>query len=452
MKGRHRKLILAGVPILAVLAVVLYQIPFVYNRVAWRVDNLTTRIRYAIHPPDEAIFVPQEPLQTAAASLPPTASPTPEGPTPQNTVQVGQETLTPTPAVTATRLPDAVQLDGVVYVKQNERWNYCGPANLAMALKFWGWDGTRDDIARAIKPGINNPDLSFIQRGRSDKNIMPSEMIDFIAENTKYNVVARFGGNLDVIKKFIANGYPVLVEKGTYREDISGRISWMGHFMFTTGYDESTGSLIVQDSLIDDDNTAEDHMNVSMDYQKYLEGWRAFNYLFMVIYPPDRHTDVYALLGPWSDPEWAYQHALKIAQEEAKTLTGIQRFFALFNVGTSLVKLQRYEEAASAYDAAYTYYPELPQDDRPWRMLWYQTWPYMAYYYSGRYQDTLNLANHTLKETISSPDLEESLYWRGLAKEALGDIDGATADLRRAVHLNKHFDAAQQELYRMQNQ
>jgi len=448
MKDRYKKWILVGVPILTVLTVVLYQIPFIYNRVAWRVDHLTTRVRYAINPPDEAIFVPQEPLPTEYTSQPPADSPTPDPPTPEHTIQVEQETSTPTPAVTATPLPDVVQIDGVEFVKQNERWNYCAPANLAMALKFWGWDGTRDDIARAIKPGINNPNLSFIQRGRSDKNVMPSEMIDYVAENTRFSVVARFGGNLELIKKMIANGYPVVVEKGTYREDTTGTISWMGHYMFTTGYNNNQGTLIVQDSLIDDGNTAEDHTNVRMDEEKYLNGWRAFNYLFLVIYPPEQQGEVYELLGPWSDPEWGYQHALEIAKEEGGALSGIQRFFALFNQGTSLIKLQRYEEAAAAYDTAYDYYPNIPKEDRPWRMLWYQTWPYMAYYYSGRYQDTVNLTN----QTLTQPDLEESLYWRALAKEALGDNGGAAADLRKALHLNKNFDAAAIQLNRIQNQ
>ena len=34
-----------------------------------------------------------------------------------------------------------------------------------MALDFVGWDGNRDDIARAIKPGVQDPKLDFIQQG-----------------------------------------------------------------------------------------------------------------------------------------------------------------------------------------------------------------------------------------------------------------------------------------------
>ena len=68
-------------------------------------------------------------------------------------------------------------------------------------------------------------------------------------------------------------------------------------------------------------------------------------------------------------------------------------------------------------------------------MLWYQTGPYEAYYLTGRYQDVINLVNQTLS-FLGSPILEESLYWRGLAREGLGDLEGAAADLIKAAEIN----------------
>jgi hypothetical protein len=41
----------------------------------------------------------------------------------------------------------------------------------------------------------------------------------------------------------------------------------------------------------------------------------------------------------------------------------------------------------------------------------------------------INLATTTL-DAMSEPVLEESYYWRALAREALGDIDGAIQDLQ----------------------
>jgi tetratricopeptide (TPR) repeat protein len=308
-----------------------------------------------------------------------------------------------------------------------------------MALNFWGWPGDRDDIARVVKPGVSNPDLDFIQQGRSDKNVMPSELIGFVVDHTDLNVVARFGGDLEIVKKLIASGYPVLVEKGDIREDSSGKISWMGHYLFLTGYDDIAGEFVIQDSY--QPEVAIPVKNTREDYQTLLEGWRSFNYLFMVVYPPVDQEVVLGLLGDWADPSWAYQQALEIAEREIQTLSGVDEFYAWFNKGTSLVKLEHYLEAGEAYDQAYQIYSGLDDNaSRPYRITWYQTTPYMAYYFSGRYQDVINLANFTL-ETIADPTLEETFYWRGLAHYALGNKTQARDDLYRSVWLNPHFEA-----------
>ena len=431
MKKPSRTWFLLLIPILILLAALIYQIPFVYDRMSWRVEDLKTRIIYAINPPDEAIFKPVGGTPAATpfiASSPDTPEPSPEGPIATDTVM----------AITPTALPERVILDGVVYVHQHERWNYCGPANLAMALNYWGWPGDRDDIARVVKPGINDPDLSFIQQGRLDKNVMPSEMINFVAEHTDYNIVARFGGDLDLLKHMIANDFPVMVEKGYYEEDYTGKVAWMGHYLFTTGYDETAAEFVVQDAYL------EPGKDMRVDYQTYLEGWRSFDYLFMVIYPPERQDQVLALLGDWADPAWSYSHALEIAEEEIQTLTGVNAFYAWFNKGTSLVKMEHYLEAGEAFDQAFQVYEGLIDDDaiRPYRITWYQTGPYRAYYFSGRYQDVINLANDFTLATIADDSLEESLYWRGLAYYALGKKALAQSDFYRAVWLNPNFEDA----------
>ena len=428
MKKPSRSWFLLLIPFLILLAALIYQIPFVYDRLSWRVDDLKTRIIYAINPPDEAIFKPVGGTAASTpfiASSPDTPEPSSEGPTPTPTDT--EPVFTPTP------LPERVILEGVIYVDQHERWNYCGPANLAMALNYWGWPGDRDDVARVVKPGINNPDLNFIQQGRLDKNVMPSEMIDFVAEHTDYNIVARFGGDLDLLKHMIANGFPVMVEKGYYEEDYTGKVAWMGHYLFTTGYDETAGEFVVQDAYL------EPGKDMRVDYQTYLEGWRSFDYLFMVVYPPDRQDQVLNLLGDWADPAWSYAHALEIAEEEIQTLTGVNAFYAWFNKGTSLVKMEHYLEAGEAFDQAYQIYEGLIDDDavRPYRITWYQTSPYKAYYFSGRYQDVINLANFTL-DTIADDSLEETLYWRGLAHYALGKKALSQLDFYQAVWLNLH--------------
>jgi tetratricopeptide (TPR) repeat protein len=343
------------------------------------------------------------------------------------------------PTITSTPLPASVILKGVKYVDQRNRWNYCGPANLTMALNFWGWKGNRDDIAKVIKPGEDNPNMDFIERGKIDKNVMPYEMVDFVNDTTIFNAVYRSGGDMTLLKSFIAAGYPVIVEKGYYERDANGTLSWLGHYQFVTGYDDAAKIFIVQDTYLDGPN-------FKIGYTEFSEGWRDFNYLFMVIYPTDSEQKIHDLLGNWSDDQWANQHALELADEEINKLSGFGAFFAWFNKGTSHVLLQQYVDAANAYDQAFTLYATLDAAKRPYRMLWYQTGPYKAYYYSGRYADVINLAGITLDSVIGGPYLEESLYWRGMAYYMAGKTDLAVDDYRLALKVHPKWIPATQAL------
>jgi len=50
---------------------------------------------------------------------------------------------------------------------------------------------------------------------------------------------------------------------------------------------------------------------------------------------------------------------------------------------------------------------------------------------------------------VDKPVLEETYYWRGMAKAALGDRDGAVEDLTRAQTLNPNSTPAAEELQRL---
>lgn len=430
-------LIAIALPFSLMMLVFIYYLPPVHDRLGWRVDQLRADIKYALDPPQEAVFVPQEQVAPIVASTLQALEPTPTaGVTPLPTEPGPSPTPepSPTPAPTVTPLPQALQLEGVKYEDQHGRWNYCGPANLSMALTYWGWDGDRDVVGAYVKPNDK------------DKNVMPYEMQNFVETQTNgLGLLIRSGGDIELLKGLVAAGFPVLAEKGYYTYDSSGKYSWLGHYQFVTGFDDARQVLIVQDTYIKDGN------NHAFPYEDFIDGWRAFNFLFMVAYPLERQGEVLALLGPWEDPGWAESRALEIANEETSTLTGVDAYFAWFNKGSSHVNLFEYADASAAYDYAFQVYADLPDLDlRPYRMLWYQTGPYKAYYYSGRFQDTIDLADQTLFKTISEPVLEESFYWRALAREARGDIQGAIDDLITAIDLNPNFFAGLSQLQRIQ--
>jgi hypothetical protein len=425
---------------LAVLALGTYFFPPVHDRISNRLDDLRTQAKYFFNPPQDAVFLPTQ--QAAidsivnatmqAHALVQLPSGTPKAPSAHGTANPHA-----TSTVTSTPLPSQVNLPGVKYVDQLDRWNYCAPANLTMALNFWGWKGTRDDVAKVVKPGENDPSKNFIDRGKSDKNVMPYELVDFVNNDTNYKALYRYGGDIKLFKTMLANGFPMIAEKGIYENDTTSRDSWMGHYQFVTGYDDTSKTFLVQDTYLKGPN-------YRVPYSDFMEGWRAFDRVFMVVYPADREQDVMTLLGPYADPQWAAQHALDMTNQEITGLSGAPLFFAWFARGTSMVALQQYVDAANAYDQAFSIYATLDPNysTRPWRMMWYQTGPYWAYYYSGRYQDVIRLANTTLDPSLLGVNtLEESLYWRGLAEYALGNTAQALGDVQRSVYYNKNFQA-----------
>ena len=430
------------IPLALLFAVGVYFLPPVHDRLATRVGLLRTRIIYFFNPPNEAVFQPSgETALTIETVIATTRAEYLLTLTPLATV-TPRPVSTLIPTITSTPLPDSVILPGVTYVDQHNRWNYCGPANLTMALNFWGWKGTRDDVAKIVKPGSGDTKKTFIEQGLPDKNVMPYELVDFVNENTEYRALSRYGGDMELVKELLAAGFPVIVEKGYYERDYNGKIDWLGHYLFTTGYDDARGGFIVQDAYL------KPGKDLLSEYKEYQDSWRSFNYLFMVVYPADREPEVLELLGPWKDEKWASQHALELAQKDIQSLKGNDLFFAWFNKGTSHVALQQYVDASTAYDQAFTVYADWKIDagNRPFRMMWFQTGPYFAYYYAARYQDVISLANTTLNDTISTPTLEESLLWRGRAYYMAGDTQSAVDDYRAALKVHVNWAPAVQAL------
>jgi tetratricopeptide (TPR) repeat protein len=433
MRLRFSYKYLFAIPVLCVLGIILYNIPFIHSRLSWRIDNLRVRVQYAINPPEQAIFQPQEQAQlenqvdaivnAKLTALAPTLTPTPLVSTPTQVGPTSTPQPSPTSTLSPTPIPDAVSLAGVKYEDQHNRYNFCGPANLSMALTFWGWDGNRDTVGE------------YVKTNKDDKNVMPYELQDFVRTQTedRYGALIRYGGDIDLLKKLVAGGFPVVTEKGYYTYDLTGRYGWLGHYQFVTGYDDAKGVLIVQDTYIP---KGENH---EFPFAEFNDGWRSFDNLFMVVYPLEREGELLKLLGEYADPDWSSRHALEVATNETSTLTAVDQYFAAFNTGTSHVNLKEYVDAAYAYDYAFQLYSNLPDDDlRPYRMLWYQTGPYFAYYYSGRYQDVIDLANVTF-DTVGDDVLEETWYWRGMGELALGQTEAAIADFQESVRLHPDF-------------
>ncbi|MEA3350834.1 MAG: C39 family peptidase, partial [Chloroflexota bacterium] len=225
--------ILLFIPITLLVLAVLYRVPAINDRLAWRVDAWRAKIKYTLNPPEEEFFIPEEGQNPVSPTI--ESSPTLSSPVFTATVSGPTETPLPssTPTLTATPLPESVNLDGIIH--EFQKWNNCGPANLSMALSFWGWEGDQRDTAAYLKPN------------QRDKNVMPYEMVAYVNEETELNALWRVGGDLALIKEFVAAGFPVLVEKGFEGTGFDG---WMGHYEVINAYDNARQRFLAQDSYI----------------------------------------------------------------------------------------------------------------------------------------------------------------------------------------------------------
>lgn len=408
-----------------------YRIPWVYARAFWRIDILRGRVRGILSPHGEAVPTPDAALMamvqaTLTALAPPTAATSPTTiPVPTNT---GEPTRAPTPslvpAATPTPLPTAVILEGARYEPQ--LYNNCGPATLTSVLVYWGWRGSIPDDLMWHASGKDvrwQSDIaSVLKPSQPDRNVMPQELATFATDYAGLRAVVRSGGDIETVRRLVAAGFPVILERG-FREEEHGidDAGWEGHYSAVTGYDDAARKLLTQDSYMG--------ANYWRDYDLITRDWRSFNYQFIVIYTAEREAEALALLGPLADEFASNQLAAERAQQEVNDQEGLELAFAWFNLGTSLNALGDYAGAAAAYDQARLV-------GLPWRMLWYQTGPYRAYFNTARYQDVIDLTTATLS-TVDN--LEESYYWRGLAYQALGRQDAAIADWKRSLDHNPNF-------------
>ena len=202
-----------------------------------------------------------------------------------------------------------------------------------------------------------------------------------------------------------------------------------------TGYDDEKEEWTVQDSYYTPDYI--------VSYDLLFDEWKSFNFQFMIVYPGDKEAELYGLLGPYTNQDWAKENALKVADEQIKSATDDESwFFAYFNRGSTQIELNDFYGAAQSFDMAFEYYALLDTSTRPYRIVWYQTGPYYAYYYSGRYNDVISLATMTLAST-QEPYLEESYYWRAMAEVALQEFKDAESDLRTCLDIHEGFMACQ---------
>ncbi len=131
------------ISLLIVIAIGLYYVPPVHEHLAWRLDDLRTRIIYLVQPPSQAVFVPQVSQQVAIDAIVQVmmqayfmAQAQVVTPTPLPVV----DEATPTPTSTLAPLPSSVNLPGVVYMDQSGGYNLVWPNEFIYGVEILGLD------------------------------------------------------------------------------------------------------------------------------------------------------------------------------------------------------------------------------------------------------------------------------------------------------------------------
>ncbi|MBW6471904.1 MAG: C39 family peptidase [Anaerolineaceae bacterium] len=379
-------------------------------RSSWRWEVFQTYVRGVLNPVSSiptAIQIATEENSTPIAVMP-SATITSTRPAVTETPVIVHTSL-PTP--TNTPIPERVLLSSPAYDKQDI--NNCGPATLAMYLRYYGWEGDQFTISDLIKPIPQ------------DRNVNVEELDHYVRNYAGWlQTIYRVGGDIELLKELIAAGVPVMIEE-SFKFDESywpNDDKWAGHYFLVTGYDDQLDAFLGQDSYYGADRW--------VDYDLLENQWQSFNYVYTIIYLPGQEETVKSILGEHWDRDANRQYALEKSRQE--TIDTPENVYAWFNLGTNLVYFSEYREATLAFDRA-------REIGWPQRMLRYQFSPFMAYFHALRNEDLLVLVDYALERT---PNSEEALLWKGWGKYRSGNNAEAIELFLQALEARPGYEDA----------
>jgi tetratricopeptide (TPR) repeat protein len=295
-------------------------------------------------------------------------------------------------------------LPGAKWVPQS--FNNCGPATTSMILQYFGFNVDQNQTKAALR---TNPD---------DKNVFTYEMANYLRKDYGIESKLLYGGDIQLIKKLLANGFYVVLEDWLHpNEDI-------GHVTIIRGFDDDQGVLIADDSFIG--------VNITYPYEQFVQTqWKPFNYEYLPVYEAGNEDLLKAIVGQVWDSKFMYERAAKLAQSEIAQ--DGRDMYAWFNLGTSLYGLEKYEEAKQAFEKSKSL-------GWPKRMLWYQIQPIQTYNALGEYARAMELADVALvgNDSFAEAHLEKAIAYKGL-----GNTQRAREEAERALFFYPNLTSAQ---------
>ncbi len=156
------------------------------------------------------------------------------------------------------RYPVSYYIQGIPFFPQEEF--QCGPAVLASVLSFFGYRTVPENISKAIYlegiQGTITMDMGrFVARYAGDGRISVSEL----------------QGDLEVIRRDVSRGYPVIVFVDLGIWNIR-----KGHYMLIVGYDDVRGGIITYSGV---------ERDKLIPYTRFMRTWERGGYWALRIIP-----------------------------------------------------------------------------------------------------------------------------------------------------------------------
>lgn len=320
-------------------------------------------------------------------------------------------TRTPTPTPVLLQPAHTKILENDYHIFQT--FNNCGPAAMSMALSYYGINRTQQELGQSLRP-YQNP-----QGNNDDKSVTLSELAQ---KSKEYGLVPfhRPNGTIEIVKKFLTYDMPV-VTRTLLRENED-----IGHYRVIKGYDDTTGVFIQDDSL--------QGKNLQYTYDEFRTLWKQFNYEYLVLAPQEKVYIAELILGVDIDARVSWTIAAAAAQVMADN--NPDDIYSRFNLSVALYHTGDYEQAVKEFETV--------EYRLPFRTLWYQIEPILAYYELGNYDRVFAVTDRILNNHNRA--FSELYLIRGEIYKKQGNIQKAKEEFGKAVRYNINLKSAHEAL------
>lgn len=294
-----------------------------------------------------------------------------------------------------------------------QTFNNCAPAGLSIALSYYGIRESQEALAADLRP-YNNP------KGLNDDKSTTPDELGAKAEEYGLTPYFRANGNINLLKRLIANDLPVVMR--TLLESDKD----FAHYRVIKGYDDTTQEIVQDDSY--------QGKNIRYSYNEFLKIWKPFNYEYLVLVPAEKRKIVETILGEEADDKISWQNAVLTAKKEL--LQNPKDVLARFNLSVALYYVGDYKESTIEFEKIESVLPRLT--------LWYQIEPIRAYAALGNSERVFALSDKILND--KNPAFSELYLLRGESYVKQGDLIAAKEEFKKAVLYNRNLPAAQEAL------